>query len=188
MYLWKILFIWDETCESVYNFQHLEELVVSTFSVFQEQMDTARSSNTLTPIHQWVCCYTPETVFLMSTTVRTPNNTEVFVLMRKWSLEFKEHLLKPLNFLTLSNFILLMATSSQTIYVYNVWSFTNVRNFTPVKQWGSLLEGGQSMFHVLIYGFTYLKAVPFLIYIKKEKIFYHAQAWYKLFYFPLHIL
>jgi hypothetical protein len=107
-----------------------------------------------------------------------------------WSLEFKGHLVKPLNFLTLSNVILLMVTSSQTIYVCNIWTFTNVRNFNPVKQWGSLLGGGggQSMFHMLIYSFTYLNAVPFLIYIKKEKIFYHAQIWYKLFYFPLHIL
>ena len=81
---------------------------MSIFSVVQVEMDTARFANVLAPIHQWVRCYTRENVFLVITTVRTLNPTEVFVLMRQCSLESKGHLLKPLNFLiTLSNVILL---------------------------------------------------------------------------------
>jgi len=53
----------------------MEELVVSIFTGFQVEMDTERSTNMLTPIHQWVYCYTRENVFLISTTVRTPNPT-----------------------------------------------------------------------------------------------------------------
>jgi len=62
-------------CKLVYSFQHMEELVVSIFTGFQVEMDTERSTNMLTPIHQWVYCYTRENVFLISTTVRTPNPT-----------------------------------------------------------------------------------------------------------------
>jgi len=60
-------------CKLVYSFQHLEDLV-SIFSVVQVETYRARSARMLTPIHQWVRCYTHENVFLVSTTVRTPNS------------------------------------------------------------------------------------------------------------------
>jgi hypothetical protein len=86
----------------------------------------------------------------------------------------QEHLLKPSNFLITPNVILLFLSDKLT--VYSLWTFRNVSNLNPVKQWGCIGIGEgvkrillYGMFHALIYIFTYFKAISPLIYIQKEK-------------------
>lgn len=128
-------------CKLVYSFQHLEELVVFIFNVVQVEMDTARSSKTLSPIHQWVCCYTPEDCILgkhhwenTKPHICICSYEKMFIRIQRTSTKTFEILDNIIKCYSVDGGIL-----SDKLAVHNLWTFPNVTNLNPVKQWCSLL-------------------------------------------------
>jgi len=115
---------------------------------------------TLTPIYQSIYCYPPEDSFLHKHHCENSEPLICIFSYKKLFIWIQEHLLKPLNILITSNYILL-----DKLNFYILWTFPNVSNLNHIKQWG-FMRGvwglGCEKFanlwglHVLIYIFTYL--------------------------------